>query len=128
MRRWQDIPNNETYNEDEITQRIENELAAWKFTEGHIQREYKTNGWKSSLMLSNTIGHLAEVAWHHPDIHLSWGSVKVKLMTHSAGGITNKDFELALKIEETILWLPGITEGSALEGTPDDDLYRYIKY
>jgi 4a-hydroxytetrahydrobiopterin dehydratase len=40
----------------------------------------------------------------------------VKLSTHSAGGITDKDFELARKIEEAVLWRPS---GGALEGTPN---------
>ena len=47
---------------------------------------------------------------------MTWGKVTVKLMTHSAGGITDKDFELARKIEETVLWRP---QGGALEGTPN---------
>jgi 4a-hydroxytetrahydrobiopterin dehydratase len=53
--------------------------------------------------------------------------VIVKLMNHAAKGITNKDFELAHKIEETVMWQPG-KEGGALEGTPDDPRFKYIKY
>ena len=48
-------------------------------------------------------------------------------MTHSAGGVTDKDFELARKIEETVMWQPG-REGGGLEGTPDDPRFRYIEY
>jgi 4a-hydroxytetrahydrobiopterin dehydratase len=48
-------------------------------------------------------------------------------MTHSAKGITNKDFELARKIEEVVMWRPGL-EGGAPEGTPDDARFKYIKY
>ena len=51
----------------------------------------------------------------------------VKLVNHAAKGITNKDFELAHKIEEFIMWQPG-KEGGALEGTPDDPRFKYIKY
>ena len=68
-------------------------------------------------MLVNAIGYLAEAAWHHPDLSVTWGKVWVKLKTHSAGGITDKDFELAKKIEEVALWRPA--EGGPLEGTPN---------
>ena len=65
----------------------------------------------------NQIAFLAEAAWHHPDLNVSWAKVTVKLMTHSENGITAKDFELARKIEDVALWRPA--EGSALEGTPN---------
>ena len=48
---------------------------------------------------------------------MTWGRVTVKLSTHSAGGITDKDFALARKIEDVVLWRPA--EGDALEGTPN---------
>jgi 4a-hydroxytetrahydrobiopterin dehydratase len=67
-------------------------------------------------MLVNAIGFFAEAADHHPDLKVSWGSVEVALNTHSAGGITEKDFELARLVEQTALWRPG--EGSAFRGTP----------
>ena len=47
-----------------------------------------------------------EAAWHHADLAVTWGKLWVKLKTHSAGGITDKDFELARKIEEVVLWRP----------------------
>ena len=63
-------------------------------------------------MVTNAVGHLAEAAWHHPDMSLSYAWVEVRLMTHTAKGITEKDFALARKIEEVIGWQPG-TEGGA---------------
>src|SRR2546428_12975187 len=67
-------------------------------------------------MLVNAIGYIAEAAYHHPDLSVTWGRVIVKLQNHAAGGITDKDFELARKIEEVVLWRP---KGGALEGTPN---------
>ena len=52
---------------------------------------------------------------HHPDLAVSWGKVQVKLWTHSAGGVTPSDMELAKLIEQTALWRP--PSGSALRGT-----------
>src|SRR2546428_12150847 len=66
-------------------------------------------------MLVNAIGYVAEAAYHHPDLSVTWGRVIVKLQNHAAGGITDKDFEPARKIDETVLWRP---KSGALEGTP----------
>ena len=52
----------------------------------------------------------------------------MKPKTHDAGGITDKDFELAKKIEQVVQWRPG-KEGGALEGTPEADArFNYVKY
>jgi len=116
-----------SYSEDEIKDRLSRELPHWFLDNGWIRRKYRTHGWKGTLMVINTVGHLAEAAWHHPDITASYAWVEVRLMTHTAKGVTDKDFELARKIEEVIDWRPG--EGSALEGTPEDDpRFAYIKY
>ncbi len=116
-----------TYSEAEIKARLELELPHWWLEGGWIRRKYKTHGWKGTLMVINAIGHLAEAAWHHPDITASYAWVEVRLQNHAAKGITDKDFELARKIEEVVLWQPGA--GSALEGTPSEDQrFAYIKY
>jgi 4a-hydroxytetrahydrobiopterin dehydratase len=78
-------------------------------------------------MVVNAVGHLAEAAWHHPDITLSYAWLEVRLTTHTAKGITEKDLALAKKIEEVVAWQPGL-EGGALEGTPTDPRFAYIKY
>jgi 4a-hydroxytetrahydrobiopterin dehydratase len=79
-------------------------------------------------MVVNTVGHLAEAAWHHPDLTVSYAFVIVKLVNHAAKGITEKDFQLARKIEDVLMWQPATEEGSELEGTPDDPRFKYIKY
>jgi 4a-hydroxytetrahydrobiopterin dehydratase len=116
-----------TFSEDEIKGRIAKELPHWYYEDGWIRRRYRTNSWKGTLMVINAVGHLAEAAWHHPDITASYAWVEVRLMNHAAKGVTDKDFDLARKIEEFIQWRPGA--GSALEGTPaDDQRFAYIKY
>ena len=116
------------YSEQEIQQQLASELPHWYFENGWIRRKFKTSGWKGTLMVVNTVGHLAEAAWHHPDLTVSYAFVIVKLCTHTAKGITDKDFTLAKKIEEVIQWQPG-NEGGALEGTPNDDpRFKYLKY
>jgi 4a-hydroxytetrahydrobiopterin dehydratase len=116
------------YSDEEIQAKLTAEYPHWIYEDGWIRRKYKTSGWKSTLMVVNTVGHLAEVAWHHPDLTVSYAFVIVKLCTHSAKGITDKDWELARKIEELIQWQPG-KEAGALEGTPNEDArFKYIKY
>jgi len=104
-----------TYDEPQIAERLQ-ALPGWYFEDGWIRRVYKTDGWPTTLMLVTTIGYCAEAAYHHPDLSVTYGRVTVKLMTHSAGGITDKDFEVARRIEDVVLWRPS---GGALEGTPN---------
>ena len=92
-------------------------LPAWSYGDGAIQRRIRTANWKATLMVVATIGHLCEIAWHHPDLVVSYDTVLVKLSTHSAGGITDKDFELAAKIDSVLDWRP-TKESGALTGPP----------
>ena len=116
-----------TYTMEEIEGYLKNNLPNWYFENGWIRRKYKTSGWKCTLMVINTIVHLAEAAWHHPDISASYAFVIVKLQNHAAKGITEKDFSLAEKIESVVQWNPS-TEDNTLEGTPEDPRFKYIKY
>ncbi|MBC8303238.1 MAG: 4a-hydroxytetrahydrobiopterin dehydratase [Pelagibacterales bacterium] len=116
-----------TYDEKEIKTYLKEQLPHWFYENGWIRRKYKTSGWKGTLMVINTVGHLAEAAWHHPDISASYAFVIVKLQNHAAKGITDKDFILAKKIESVVQWKPGEEEGT-LEGTPEDPRFKYIKY
>jgi 4a-hydroxytetrahydrobiopterin dehydratase len=120
------VSEEKVYSEEEIRQRITAALPHWYYEDGWIKRKYRTGGWKGTLLAVNTVGHLAEAAWHHPDLSVSYSLVIVRLTTHSAKGVTDKDFALAGKIEETLMWRPG--PESALEGTPDDPRFNYIKY
>ena len=88
-----------TYDGDAVEARIRSELPGWSFAEGHLTRTFKTGKWVNTQLLFNAIGYLAEKADHHPGIVASYGSLTVKIMTHSAGGITGKDFDLAAKID-----------------------------
>ena len=127
MAKWRDIQPEETYSQEQIETRLAEELPHWYYENGWIRRKYKTNSWKGTLMVVNTVGHLAEAAWHHPDLTVSYAFVIVKLMNHAAKGVTNKDFALAKKIEEVIQWNPGEDEPE-LDGVPDDQRFAYIKY
>ena len=96
-----------TYSESEVAQQLEaHHLPAWEYKDGWIRREYKTPGWSHTMMAVNAVAFLAEAAGHHPDLNVSYGHFTVKLATHSAKGITEKDFALAKMIEGHLTWLP----------------------
>jgi len=103
-----------TYSEHDAARAL-GDLPAWRVEGGAIARTYETEGWGTTLMLVNAIGFVAEAADHHPDLEVSWAKVGVRLSTHSAGGITDKDLALAREIERLAVWRP--PADGALRGT-----------
>lgn len=101
--------------EEETRQRLAS-LPEWELRDGWIRRKFVTPGWPHTLMLVGAIGYRAEAAFHHPDLHVGWAQVVVKLQTHSAGGITEKDILLARDIEDLATWLP--EKPGPLDGFP----------
>jgi 4a-hydroxytetrahydrobiopterin dehydratase len=91
-------------------------LPGWEMRDGWLRRTYGTPGWTHTMMLANTIGYVAEAAWHHPDLSIGYAQVTVKLQTHRVRGITHSDVELARRIDEVVLWTPAA--GGALQGFP----------
>jgi 4a-hydroxytetrahydrobiopterin dehydratase len=104
------------YTDAQVTEQL-GALHGWAYKDGAIRRAYQTDGWPITLMLVNALGFIAEAADHHPDLSVTYRRVGVALSTHSAGGVTAKDFELARKFDEVALWKPH--PGGALTGTPD---------
>ena len=110
------------YRDDEVAPKLaELGLSDWYLEDGWIRRKVSTDGWPSTLMAVNAIGYLCEAAWHHADLTVTWGKLWIKLKTHSAGGITDKDFAMARKIEDVLFWRPDAD--AALEGTPNKFVY-----
>jgi len=93
---WREVKHEDVYSDEQVNARLVDELAHWYLENGWIRRKYKTSGWKATLMVVNTVGHLAEAAFHHPDLAVSYAFVIVKLKNHAAKGITNKDFVSSL--------------------------------
>ena len=103
----------QSLSESEIRERLKS-LSGWVFENGAIRRTYKTDGWRGSMLVANAIAFICESADHHADLTVTWPAVGVALSTHSAGGITAKDFEVAGLIEK--LALMKLPEGSSLKG------------
>ena len=92
------------------------DLPGWEVRDGWLRRTFNTPGFPHTMLLAQTIGYLAEAAWHHPDLKIGYAFVTVLLQTHRVKGITSSDIELARKITEVALWKPA--EGAALSGFP----------
>jgi len=76
------------------------EIPGWEFKDNSIQKEFITKNFKETMMLVNLIASLSESHFHHPDVEFGYKRVKVKLTTHSEGGVTEKDINLARDIEK----------------------------
>lgn len=96
--------------EEEVRQLLDSNLQNWELQEEQLYRRFETADWRVTLMTANLVGFLAEAAYHHPRLILNYRSVEIYLTTHDAGGLTQKDFNLALKIEETVRWPSGEEE------------------
>ena len=73
-------------------------VPGWENNGKEITRTYKFKDFAEAMAFVNKVGGLAEAADHHPDIDIRWNKVKLTLSTHSAGGLTAKDFALARQI------------------------------
>lgn len=113
------------YGGDEVTARLAASLPRWTYEDGVIRRRFTTQGWKSALMVVAAVGHLAEAAWHHPEVRASYGWVEVRLSSHDAGGVTDRDLALAARIEDVVAWRPG-SDAGPLSGPPDDPRFAYV--
>jgi 4a-hydroxytetrahydrobiopterin dehydratase len=85
--------------DDEIQERL-GDAAGWQRDGDALRKEFDRGDFKGSVDFVNRITPAAEEMNHHPDLEISWSKVTVSLSTHSEGGITENDFELARKIDE----------------------------
>lgn len=74
-------------------------VSEWTRDGDTISRKFTLKSFPAALMFASTVGHLAEAADHHPDILIQWKHVTLTFSTHSAGGLTDKDFALARQID-----------------------------
>jgi 4a-hydroxytetrahydrobiopterin dehydratase len=83
--------------EAEVSSRLSS-LKSWQKEGGEIVRTFQFPDFRAALAFVNKVGDLAEAAGHHPDIDIRYNKVRLALVTHDAGGLTQNDFDLAAKI------------------------------
>ena len=89
-------------NQDQINSNLA-KLSGWSYENDSLTRQFLFKDFIEALSFVNAVGLESEKMDHHPDILMfAWNKVKITISTHSAGGVTEKDFSLAQKIEERI--------------------------
>jgi 4a-hydroxytetrahydrobiopterin dehydratase len=89
----------ETLNDDEIASRLKR--LAWEREGDEIVREWRFEDFTEAVEFVNRVAEAAEEANHHPDIWLhGWNKVRLSLTNHSAGGLTETDFEMAVRFDK----------------------------
>ncbi len=71
----------------------------WDREGDEIVRAYEFDSYLDGIGFAAGAGGVAEDAWHHPEMTISWGEVEVRLTTHDAGGITENDIDLAERFD-----------------------------
>ena len=85
--------------EPQIASRL-NTLPAWRVEAGELTRTFTFKDFRGALAFVNQVADLAEDAGHHPDIDIRYNRVRLALVTHDAGGLTAKDFDLAGAVDK----------------------------
>ena len=86
--------------DDAEIERTLSELECWERDHDAIVKEFERGDFAGSAAFTQAIVGPADDMNHHPDLVISWGTVRVAITTHSEGGLTSRDFELAKRIDE----------------------------
>lgn len=84
---------------NEIQEKLR-DMRGWSHVGKSIQKRYTLKSFVPAIGLVNKIAEVAEKEGHHPDITINYNVVSIALSTHSEGGVTQKDFDLAQQIEK----------------------------
>ncbi len=75
-------------------------LPDWQIDSGQLVKTFQFKDFRAALRFVNQVGEAAEAAGHHPDIDIRYNKVRLSLVTHDAGGLTAKDFDLAGRADQ----------------------------
>ncbi len=75
------------------------QLEGWEIKEGRLRKQYTFRTFLRAIAFVNGVAYLAEAAGHHPDITINYNRVTLRLITHSEGALTDRDFALAAEID-----------------------------
>ncbi len=77
-------------------------LPEWELEKKHIERTFEFDDFSEAIEFVNGVAEISEEEDHHPEIDIRYSKVKLSLSTHSEGGLTDMDFELAEKIDTLV--------------------------
>ncbi len=78
-------------------------LPGWELRDGRLRRQFRFRTFLRAIAFVNSVAYLSESAGHHPDITINYNRVTLRLITHSEGALTDRDFALAADIEEKLV-------------------------
>lgn len=78
------------------------QLDGWEGDLGGIRKTWKYRDFAEAMVFTNRVAELAEAAGHHPDIDIRWNEVTLTFVTHSAGGVTQQDLEMAEQVDRAL--------------------------
>lgn len=87
--------------DEELEDRLE-DFQIWNELNGKLTTRVEFDGYRDAVFFANTVFSLAEADFHHPEVKVMYGAVEIDLWSHEEDGITEKDLELANKIEEKV--------------------------
>jgi 4a-hydroxytetrahydrobiopterin dehydratase len=91
------------YNAKEIEEKLTHKCTFWSYIFPSIERKFLTQNFDDSIRIANEIAEIANQLNHHPELVFKHNALIIRIHTHSASGITDKDFELAEKIDQLLL-------------------------
>ena len=89
------------YSETDIVDRLSGHVD-WKYDNGALVKKFELTGFMDVVRLVNDVAGPAEAADHHPDMFINYRRITFTLVTHDAGGVTEKDFALQAEIEKAV--------------------------
>lgn len=92
---------NQTLNQEHIQKELKYLGFNWEIKDGSLFKLFEFESFNAAIEFVNKVAKIAEELQHHPDIYIYYKKVELKISTHSAGGLTMKDFELAEKLKDS---------------------------
>ena len=84
---------------------IQPELASldrWELRDGRLRKQFTFRTFLRAMAFVNSVAYVAESAGHHPDITINYNKVTLRIITHSEGALTDRDFALARQIDDKL--------------------------
>ncbi len=106
------MPNEAQKLSDEAVQTRLQKFSYWSVENGELQRTFVLPTFPAAVFFVSAVAHIAELGAHHPDMFISYNKVSLRFVTHSAGGITDKDFAMVQKVDELWNTLNSLDAGS----------------
>src|SRR3990170_8271701 len=98
----QDTPTTAPLSKEDAERRVAGLDAGWRILDDRLVREFGFGSFGAAFGLATRIALLAEAQGHHPDLEIGWGRLVVALTSHDVGGLSERDFAMATKVDRLV--------------------------